>query len=178
MSHFTPQTRCHGEGKEDTRVTPRARHSSPVCCLSLPGLQLVGQRLRPPPGPSSRELATQRLVPQPPGAPAAPAGKSRAQAGNCPHRGPLPAPGAAAHPPPPARPPASLPSPAGRLQKRLRAARRCWRVSGLQSLLWPFRHRFSLAPAPERSRPLRAMLDPAPRAAAHAPFRFRRPPPS
>lgn len=112
VSHFTPQTRCHGEGKEDTRVTPRARHSSPVCCLSLPGLQLVGQRLRPPPGPSSRELATQRLVPQPPGAPAAPAGKSRAQAGNCPHRGPLPAPGAAAHPPPPACLPALTRGPA------------------------------------------------------------------
>lgn len=60
----------------------------------------------------------------------------------------------------------ALPSPAGRLQKRLRAARRCWRVSGLESLLWPFRQRFSLAAAPDRSLPLRAMLDPAPRAAA------------
>lgn len=64
----------------------------------------------------------------------------------------------------PYRPP--LPLPAGRLQKRLRAARRCWRVSGLESLLWPFRQRFSLAAAPDRSLPLRAMLDPAPRAAA------------
>lgn len=69
----------------------------------------------------------------------------------------------------PPRPP--LPLPAGRLQKRLRAARRCWRVSGLESLLWPFRQRFSLAAAPERSLPLRAMLDPVPRAAApRAPF--------
>lgn len=66
--------------------------------------------------------------------------------------------------------PASLPSPAGRLQKRLRAARRCWRVSGLQSLLWPFRHRFSLEAAPDLSRPLRAMLEPAPRAAAPHPL--------
>lgn len=64
-----------------------------------------------------------------------------------------------------------LPLPAGRLQKRLRAARRCWRVSGLESLLWPFRQRFSLAAAPDRSFPLRAMLDPAARAAApKAPF--------
>lgn len=152
------QPRCHGGGKEDTLVMPRARFPSPVCCLHLPGCSsgVSGSgRSRP----SSREPGTQSpsapLQPPPREGP----GTDR----ELPAPRPLPAPG-------PRPMPASLPSPAGRLQKRLRAARRCWRVSGLQSLLWPFRHRFSLEAAPDRSRPLRAMLEPAPRAAVPHPL--------
>lgn len=137
----------------------------PVCCSHLPGLQLEAQRLL-------------TLLPRSPHS-GAEDPKARSSASPAPQ----PPPRRAGHRPGAvrtARPTRLLPSPAGRLKKRLRAARRCWRVSGLQSLLWPFRHRFSLAAVPERSRPLRAMLEPAPRAAAPRllPFRFRRSPPS
>lgn len=108
VSHFTPQTRCHGEGKEDTRVTPRARHSSPVCCLSLPGLQLVGQRLRPPPRP---ELSGAGDPKARPAASRRPCSPRREEPGTGRE---LPAPGATARTggrcPRPPRPPARLPA--------------------------------------------------------------------
>lgn len=127
----------------------------------LPGLQplphpgtVSGSGLLPAPVPA---LGGPQGPPRSPPRPCTPPGSAG-------HRSGAARPGAL-----PPRPP--LPSPAGRLQKRLRAARRCWRVSGLESLLWPFRQRFSLAAAPDRSLPLRAMLDPVPRAAApSAPF--------
>lgn len=139
-----------------TRLTRYAAAS-----VVLPGLQplphlgtVSGSGLLPAPVPA---LGGPQGPPRSPLRPCTPPGSAG-------HRSGAARPGAL-----PPRPP--LPSPAGRLQKRLRAARRCWRVSGLESLLWPFRQRFSLAAAPDRSLPLRAMLDPVPRAAApSAPF--------